>query len=55
MLIDAKPAGETPYEGRLTFGPHTVTVRTTGGEREIKIDATMKPVQLAIDFSKPQP
>lgn len=55
VLIDAKPAGETPYEGTLAFGAHTVTVRTAGGEREFKLDATMKPVQLEVDFSTPQP
>ena len=55
VLIDGTIAGETPFKGRMAFGPHTVTVRTAGGQRQFKIAATMKPVQLEVDFSKPQP
>jgi hypothetical protein len=53
VLIDGTPAGETPFEGRLPFGAHTVIVRTPGGERQFPLEATMKPVQLEVDFSKP--
>ena len=53
VLIDGTPAGETPFEGRLPFGAHTVIVRTPGGERQFSLEATMKPVQLEVDFSKP--
>jgi hypothetical protein len=55
VLIDGKPVGQTPYDGPLSFGTHTVTVKTAGGQRETTINATMKPVQLDIDFSQPQP
>jgi hypothetical protein len=55
VLIDGKPVGQTPYDGQLSFGPHAVTVRTAGGEREIKLSATMKPVQIEVDFTQPQP
>lgn len=53
VLIDGTSAGETPFEGRIGLGTHTVTVRTAGGERELTIAATSKPVQLEVDFSKP--
>lgn len=53
VLIDGTRAGETPFEGRLPFGAHTVIVRTPGGERQFPLEATMKPVQLEVDFSKP--
>ncbi len=53
VLIDGTSAGETPFNGRMAFGPHTVTVRTAGGERQIKVAPTLKPVQLEVDFSKP--
>jgi hypothetical protein len=35
------------------LGTHTITVRGSGGERQFTVDATMKPVQLDVDFSKP--
>jgi hypothetical protein len=53
VLIDGTRAGDTPYEGRVGLGPHSVTVRTAGAERQITIDATSKPIQLEVDFSKP--
>jgi hypothetical protein len=53
VLIDGTRAGETPFEGRIGLGTHTVTVRTAGGERQLTIAATSKPVQLEVDFSKP--
>ena len=53
VLIDGTRAGETPFEGRVTLGAHTVTVRTAGGERQFAVDATSKPVVLEADFSRP--
>ena len=53
VLIDGTRAGETPFEGRISLGTHTVTVRTAGGERQLTVAATSKPVQLEVDFSKP--
>ena len=53
VLVDGVRVGETPYEGKLGLGPHTVTVKTSGAERQLPVDATSKPVQLEVDFSKP--
>ena len=53
VLIDGTSAGETPFNGRMAFGPHTVTVRTARGQRQITVAPTVKPVQLEVDFSKP--
>ncbi|HET9466827.1 MAG TPA: hypothetical protein VFO48_00385 [Vicinamibacterales bacterium] len=53
VLIDGTRAGDTPFEGRVGLGTHTVTVRTAGGERQRTVAATSKPVQLEVDFSKP--
>jgi hypothetical protein len=53
VLIDGTRAGDTPYEGKISLGAHTVTVKTAETERQQTIEATGKPVQLEIDFSKP--
>jgi hypothetical protein len=53
VLIDGTRVGETPYEGRIGLGTHTVTVKTAGAERQLTVDATSKPVRLEVDFSKP--
>ena len=53
VLIDGTRAGDTPFEGRVSLGTHTVTVRTVGGERQLTVAATSKPVQVEVDFSKP--
>ena len=53
VLIDGTRAGDTPYEGRVALGTHTVTVKTADAERQLTIDATSKPVMLEVDFSKP--
>ena len=53
VLVDGERTGETPFRGRIPYGAHTVTIRTAGGERQFQIEATMKPVQLEVDFSKP--
>jgi hypothetical protein len=53
VLVDGERTGETPFEGRIPYGAHTITIRSAGGERQFQIDATMKPVQLEVDFSKP--
>jgi len=53
VLIDGAPAGVTPFEGRMLLGTRTVTVRSAGSERQFTIEATMKPVRLEVDFSKP--
>jgi hypothetical protein len=53
VLIDGSRAGDTPYEGRIPLGSHTVTVRAPAGERQFTIDATSKPVQIEVNFSAP--
>ena len=54
VLIDGNPAGQTPLVNRrLDVGAHTVIVRTGGNQREFRIEATTKPVQLEVDFSQP--
>jgi hypothetical protein len=53
VLIDGERAGETPYQGKVGLGSHTVTVKTAGAERQLTVEATSKPVQLEVDFSKP--
>jgi hypothetical protein len=53
VLIDGTRVGDTPYDGKVALGTHSVTVRTAGGERQLTVGATSKPVQLEVDFSKP--
>jgi hypothetical protein len=53
VLIDGTRVGDTPYQGRIGLGAHAVTVRTAGAERQLTVEATSKPVQLEVDFSKP--
>ena len=53
VLIDGTRAGQTPFEGRVTLGAHTVVVRTPSGERQLAVEATSKPVVLDVDFSRP--
>ena len=53
VLVDGTRVGDTPYDGRIGLGTHTVTVRTAGAERQLTVGATSKPVQLEVDFSKP--
>jgi hypothetical protein len=53
VLIDGKRVGDAPYYGQIGLGTHTVTVKTAGGERQLTVAATSKPVQLEVDFSKP--
>ena len=54
VLIDGTRVGDTPYEGRVGLGTHTVTVKTpAGAERQLTVEATSKPVQLQVDFSQP--
>jgi hypothetical protein len=53
VVIDGTRAGDTPYDGKIGLGTHTVTVRAAGAERQLTVEATSKPVQLDVDFSKP--
>ena len=53
VLIDGTRAGDTPFDGKISLGTHTVTVKTAEAERQRTIEATSKPVQLEIDFSQP--
>jgi hypothetical protein len=53
VLIDGTRVGETPYNGKVSLGTHAVTVRTAGAERQLTIQASSKPLQLEVDFSKP--
>ena len=55
VSIDGAVVGGTPLKGhRIPLGTHTVVVRAAGGERQMSIEATSKPVQLEVDFTKPQ-
>ena len=53
VLIDGTRAGDTPYEGKIRLGTHTVIVKTADAERQRTVEATSKPVQLEVDFSQP--
>jgi hypothetical protein len=54
VLVDGTRIGQTPVaKYRLDLGMHTITVRASDGERQFTVDATMKPIQLDVDFSKP--
>jgi hypothetical protein len=53
VLVDGTRVGETPYDGTIPLGNHSVTVKTAGAERLLTVEATSKPVQLEVDFSKP--
>ena len=53
VVIDGTRAGDTPYDGKIGLGTHSVTVRAAGAERQLTVEATSKPVQLDVDFSKP--
>lgn len=55
VSIDGARVGGTPLNRRINLGTHTITVKNAGGdERQITVTATSKPVQIEIDFSKPQ-
>jgi len=55
VSIDGALVGGTPLKGhRIPLGTHSVVVRAAGGERQISVEATSKPVQLEVDFTKPQ-
>jgi hypothetical protein len=54
VSIDGAVVGGTPLRGhRISLGTHTVVVRAAGAERQVSVDATSKPVQIDVDFSKP--
>jgi hypothetical protein len=53
VLIDGTRVGDTPYDGKISLGTHTVTVKTASAERQLTVAATSKRVQLEVDFSKP--
>ena len=53
VLIDGTRVGDTPYDGTISLGAHTVTVRTATAERQLTVAATSRPVQLEVDFSQP--
>jgi hypothetical protein len=54
VSIDGAVVGGTPLRGhRINLGTHTVVVRAAGAERQVSVDATSKPVQIDVDFSKP--
>jgi hypothetical protein len=53
VLIDGTRVGDTPYEGSVALGTHAVTVKTSGAERLLTVEASSKPIQLEVDFSKP--
>jgi hypothetical protein len=55
VLIDGTRAGRMPFQGRMPFGQHTITVRGSAGERQFQTEPTLKPVQLEVDFSTPEP
>ncbi len=53
VLVDGTRVGDTPYNGKIGLGNHTVAVKTAGAERQLSVEATSKPVHLEVDFSKP--
>jgi hypothetical protein len=55
VLVDGKRAGETPLtDYPMDLGTRSVVVKSiTGAERRFTITTTVKPVSLAVDFSKP--
>jgi hypothetical protein len=57
VWVDGKRVGDTPLaDASLNLGTREVIVKTAGGEqRRFVVTATIKPVQLDVDFSKPQP
>jgi hypothetical protein len=56
VSIDGASAGNTPLVNRrINLGTRIVTVKTADGtERRFTVTASAKPVQLNVDFSKPQ-
>jgi hypothetical protein len=56
VSIDGASAGNTPLvKERINLGTRIVIVKTANGtERRFTVTATAKPVQLDVDFSKPQ-
>jgi hypothetical protein len=56
VSIDGAPIGQTPVQSvKINLGTRIVTVRNAAGdERRFSVTATPKPVQLDVDFSKPQ-
>jgi PEGA domain-containing protein len=56
VSIDGARAGETPIQNRrVNLGTRLVTVKNAAGdERRFSVTATSRPVQLDVDFSKPQ-
>lgn len=56
VWIDGARIGDTPLSGkRINIGTRMVVVKTAAGnERRFTVTATAKPVQLDVDFSKPQ-
>lgn len=56
VSIDGARVGSTPLSNRrVNLGTHTITVRNAAGqERQVTVTATSKPVQIEVDFSRPQ-
>jgi hypothetical protein len=56
VSIDGARVGSTPIQNlKINLGTRIVTVRNAAGdERRFPVTATAKPVQLDVDFSKPQ-
>lgn len=56
VWIDGTRIGGTPLMDQpVNLGSHRVSVRTANAERQFPVTATVKPVRLDVDFSKPQP
>jgi hypothetical protein len=57
VWVDGTRIGDTPIaEASIGLGMREIVVRTPGGdERRFVVTATSEPLQLAADFSKPQP
>jgi hypothetical protein len=56
VWIDGTRIGSTPLMDQpVNLGSHRVSVRTANAERQFPVTATVKPVRLDVDFSKPQP
>lgn len=56
VSIDGKPVGDTPIQNlKINLGTRIVIAKNAAGdERRFSVTATAQPVQLDVDFSKPQ-
>ena len=55
MVIDGVSVGQTPLDNYpVEIGTRDVQVKSAAGNRRLSIPATVKPVVVDVDFSKPK-